>query len=261
MTIIKLLADDQNLSGIAETKLASGNRKSVEIQVDFSAEWDGYNKTAVFYTERDSTVYEVLLTDGKCLIPSEVLSFPTMMYVGIRGVTVDAVKTTFLVRFRVDKGAPVGTGTAVEPTSDLYQQLLARFDSKLLPDVDESSNGKVLSVVDGKWIPVAGFAVDSELNETSENPIQNKAVTATFIQLAQALETMAPQLLPGVTETDEGKFLQVANGVWVAVDALPQMTALINAMFVPMTQAEYDALVTAGTVDASKYYMIVGEST
>lgn len=30
--------------------------------------------------------------------------------------------------------------------------------------------------------------------------------------------------------------------------------------FIPVTQDEYDALVTAGTVDPSKYYMIVGES-
>ena len=31
-------------------------------------------------------------------------------------------------------------------------------------------------------------------------------------------------------------------------------------MFEPVTQEEYDALVAAGTVDASKYYLIVGDS-
>jgi hypothetical protein len=30
-------------------------------------------------------------------------------------------------------------------------------------------------------------------------------------------------------------------------------------MFVSLTQSEYDALVAAGTVDANKYYLIVGD--
>lgn len=68
--------------------------------------------------------------------------------------------------------------------------------------------------------------------------------------------------LPAVTVADNGKFLQVANGVWVAVDAVPQMTELIKAViddtFIPISKADYDALVEAGTVDESKYYMIVG---
>lgn len=75
----------------------------------------------------------------------------------------------------------------------------------------------------------------------------------------------AISILPKVTTDDNGKFLQVAEGVWVAVDAVPQMQALIDSYieekFPAMTQAEYDALAEAGTVDESKYYMIVGEST
>ena len=35
---------------------------------------------------------------------------------------------------------------------------------------------------------------------------------------------------------------------------------VISDLFVPCTQAEYDALVSAGTVDENKYYMIVGDS-
>lgn len=32
----------------------------------------------------------------------------------------------------------------------------------------------------------------------------------------------------------------------------------VESLFIPITQEEYDALVAAGTVDDSKYYMIVG---
>ena len=69
----------------------------------------------------------------------------------------------------------------------------------------------------------------------------------------------AISILPTITAEDNGKFLQAVNGVWVAVDAVPQMQALmgyyIEEKFQPMTQAEYDAL---EEVDESKYYMIVG---
>lgn len=34
----------------------------------------------------------------------------------------------------------------------------------------------------------------------------------------------------------------------------------IDSLFVPLTQDEYDALVSSGTVDESKYYVIVGDS-
>ena len=78
------------------------------------------------------------------------------------------------------------------------------------------------------------------------------------------LSEFDPSGLPEVTEADEGKFLQVANGVWVAVDAVPQLQALMDAYieekFPSVTQTEYDALVEAGTMDGTKYYMIVGDS-
>lgn len=32
----------------------------------------------------------------------------------------------------------------------------------------------------------------------------------------------------------------------------------VDSLFIPISQADYDALVAAGTVDESKYYMIVG---
>lgn len=47
-----------------------------------------------------------------------------------------------------------------------------------------------------------------------------------------------------------------------AVDIeMPDGTRLpdfFDSLFVPISQADYDALVAAGTVDESKYYMIVG---
>lgn len=64
--------------------------------------------------------------------------------------------------------------------------------------------------------------------------------------------------LPEVAEKDNDKIMQVVGGVWDAADPVPLVTSILANMFIPLTQAEYDALVEAGTVDDSKYYMIVG---
>lgn len=55
-------------------------------------------------------------------------------------------------------------------------------------------------------------------------------------------------VLPEVTESDDGKFLMVVGGKWVAVES----------PFESVTQEEYDALVSEGTVDDTKYYFIKG---
>lgn len=55
------------------------------------------------------------------------------------------------------------------------------------------------------------------------------------------------------------------NGTFPLVDAedvlMPDGTRLSGyTPFIPVTQDEYDALVATGTVDESKYYVIVGDS-
>ena len=87
-------------------------------------------------------------------------------------------------------------------------------------------------------------------------------IAAALMQGSSSTVTPSGSGLPAVSVADNGKFLQVANGVWVAVDAVPQMMELIKAViddtFIPISKADHDALVAAGTVDESKYYMIVG---
>lgn len=129
MTVIRLFADDQKLSVAVAPKIASGDRNSVQIHVSFSGNWSNYEKSAVFYTSWDKTVYEVMLSDNKCLIPHEVLSMNGDLFIGIRGVDTNggAVKTTTVLKYRIEKGAPMGDATSVEPTPDVYQQILMRL--------------------------------------------------------------------------------------------------------------------------------------
>ena len=109
--------------------------------------------------------------------------------------------------------------------------------------------------------------VDSELSATSENPVQNKVITGVINEFGttfeQTIQAISPRLNPVVATADNGKVLAVQNGAWSAVDASPMIAqvaqAVVNNMFVSLTQDQYDALVSSGSVDANKYYMIVGD--
>lgn len=126
MTMIRLVATDQLLSIAHQPKVASGDQNSVAIHVDFDSKWDAYGKSAVFFTSKNKTAYEVILTDGECTVPHEVLAKPGNIYIGVRGVdsTNRKVKTSSLVKYKIAEGTPSGDGTTAEPTPDVYQQLL-----------------------------------------------------------------------------------------------------------------------------------------
>lgn len=88
--------------------------------------------------------------------------------------------------------------------------------------------------------PIPGITIDSELSDTSENPVQNKVITAALALKAaitdiptklsqllndsgyqtaaqvQAAINAIPDELPTVTASDNGKFLRVVSGAWAA---------------------------------------------
>lgn len=107
--------------------VASGIKGALVIHCDFSAEWSGYGKTAVFY--RDATeVYHIPLVGSEAEVPHEVLAEEGFFFFGIMGAA-DNVRTTEVLRVSVAKGA-ITTATAepAEPTLDIYQQLVAVYD-------------------------------------------------------------------------------------------------------------------------------------
>ncbi len=156
MTTITLLANDQHLSVTAQPKIASGDQNSVLLHVHLSAEWDAYGISAVFFTGEDGTVYEQLLVDGECIVPHEVLVNAGTLYIGIRGVKDDKIKTSSLIKYKIVRGAPVGDATSVPPTASVYEQLLALagetrdiaqsvrddFDAGAIPALEEQNSNK-----------------------------------------------------------------------------------------------------------------------
>lgn len=130
MTTIGLVANDQLLTVVLNPKLTSGDQNTADIHVDFSEDWDGFAKSAVFFTSNDTnTVYEKVMTNNKCIIPAEVMVKRGILYIGVRGVNAseNEVKTTSLVKYIISEGAPSGTGIEIEPTADVYHQLLTAY--------------------------------------------------------------------------------------------------------------------------------------
>lgn len=78
--------------------------------------------------------------------------------------------------------------------------------------ITDATGTKTFEVKDGL---TEVTVVDSELSETSENPVQNKVVTQSFNGAMALLETdVYPNLLPVVGADDLGKVLAVVNGAW-----------------------------------------------
>lgn len=161
MTTIEIFADDQNLIVAEKPKIASGDKNSVRIHVDFNSEWDEYVKTGVFFNDKNM-VYEQLIENDECVIPHEVLAQASLLYIGIRGVNSDSskIKTSALIEYLIVNGAPKGNAESVPPTSDVYDQLLAAYNSALraiekyktdLSSENEKFKTEVNSNIDNKF--------------------------------------------------------------------------------------------------------------
>lgn len=149
MTTIEMIVDDQSVTVTSNPVITSGEENTVKIHVDFSEDWTGFGKTAVFFTEKDkNTLYEKVLTNGDCIVPSEVIANEGSFIVGFRGVnsTKKQVKTTALVKYSISKGTPA----VVEfgPTPDVYEQILGSYEEiiTLVNNLEEDLNAKGVTI-------------------------------------------------------------------------------------------------------------------
>jgi len=122
-----LYADKNKLSLRQKELTTSGSLNVYNARFEFSPDWDGLDKVAVFRAGGE-TVSVLLPGSGECSIPWEVLDRPQApLYAGVYGTKGEDVilPTQWVYLGTVLEGAV--PGEAVQPpTPDVYQQILAQ---------------------------------------------------------------------------------------------------------------------------------------
>lgn len=129
----KVYCDGTRIRCLHEIKLTVG-MSGAPIEFDFSSEWDGLGKTAVFTC--DGTKDVILDAEGKAVVPHEILTTPGMdVVVGVYAVHEDGTTwpaPTPLCRIgRVEAGADPSGDESYPPTPDVGEQAAAAASKAL----------------------------------------------------------------------------------------------------------------------------------
>ena len=168
--------------------IPSDSINSVVIEFEFSEDWKNLLCVAQF-TQSEKT-YNVVIENNRCVLPTELKIGNVML--SVFGTKTDGTpfrETSIPFCFEIyDAGFSSTAETPIPPTPDLYEQLIDKFahssgvaalngktgNVDIVADegisVDDTETGKI------KIKSTAKVTVDTEMSETSENPVQNKAI-------------------------------------------------------------------------------------
>ena len=109
-----------------DTYIAADTVNYLQCCFEFSQEWDGYEKTAVFISSEH--VYSVVLDGDVCTIPKEVLTgtFGVSVYGTTAGESYKRITTDIVYIDVCDSGYQEGE-TPEEPTPTVYEQLMQKY--------------------------------------------------------------------------------------------------------------------------------------
>lgn len=127
-TIVSVRCVDQTMVVQDVPVISSGDVQTDKVKFEFCPKWDGMVKTAVFYRDGVEPINVLVDSDNECIIPKEVLKDEGTFLFGVMGVKDSKVKTSEVLKYKVEKGA-LTTGTAIpDPTPDIYTQILTAID-------------------------------------------------------------------------------------------------------------------------------------
>lgn len=183
-TTITARVIDQTLQMTHVPDLASGGENEIQLEVTFDGHWSGYGKTAVFRRDK-KRAYRVVLVDGVCLVPWEVMLEPGDVYVSIQGVSGGTTRPTNEVTLRLEQG-PTTAGSYPAPLPDVYKQLLsaqgknaqeikatqARIDNQLSAGTVDGELKDVRMGVGGETYASAGTAVREQVADIRRHHIK-----------------------------------------------------------------------------------------
>ena len=168
--------------------IPSDSINSVVIEFEFAEDWKNLLCVAQF-TQGENT-YNVVIENNRCVLPTELKIGNVML--SVFGTKTDGTpfrETSIPFCFEIyDAGFSSTAETPIPPTPDLYEQLIDKFahssgvaalngktgNVDIVADegisVDDTETGKI------KIKNTAKVTVDTEMSDTSENPVQNKVV-------------------------------------------------------------------------------------
>ena len=186
--------------------IPSDSINSVVIEFEFAEDWKNLLCVAQF-TQGEKT-YNVVIENNRCVLPTELKVGNVML--SVFGTKTDGTpfrETSIPFCFEIyDAGFSSTAETPIPPTPDLYEQLIDKFANSngvaalngktgnvdIVADegisVDDTETGKI------KIKNTAKVTVDTEMSETSENPVQNKVIVETLLDLYDSLSNLNSSL-------------------------------------------------------------------
>lgn len=148
-----LYANKNQLTVRKREPVTSGSVNVYRVRFDFSDDWDGMSRTAIFRAGAESRAV-LLDDDNETVIPWEVLKVPSLpLYCGVYGAIDSRVvlPTIWASLGTILEGAPGDSPGARPPTPDLWEQELAKKGDALAYDglnLSLLSGDKTLSSVE-----------------------------------------------------------------------------------------------------------------
>lgn len=130
---MKIIVNPHSLELQKSVDVNSGEYNIQNIEFEFSNEYEGLTKMAVFSNEDEA--FTTMITNESCIIPSEILQTDGTIGLGVYGYSVNgdnlikrySPKPVF---FNVELGSYQLAQESIEPSSDIITQILAQLESQ-----------------------------------------------------------------------------------------------------------------------------------
>ena len=195
--------------------LADRQQNFLEAQFNFNNEWANTIKTGVF-TKDDETYLALLDENNTCIVPNEITNKDGTIRVGVFGVHGTKRITTNLVELDIREGSYMDGETPIEPTPDIFEQILAAYNDLLI---------KVNNLSEGVGVPTSGLK-GQILAKASNEDFDTEWITNAggsvdlFIivdELPEVGEANKIYLVPNGNEFNEFIFI---NGSWEQIGTI-----------------------------------------
>lgn len=192
-----LHANKTKLNVWQREQMTSGSVNVYNVKFEFSEDWDGLERVAVFQAGGDPV--SILLDDSaECVIPPEVLTTPGIqLMVGVYGTrNGDTVLPTIWANLGVIMQGVLPIGGSYPPTPDLWEQELAKkgdglkYDGlnlslmsgdKSLSTVQITGGGESVAYDFGHGLKQEGLKVSVDMS-SSDNPDKTLPISAAAVE-------------------------------------------------------------------------------